>query len=164
MRRAGGYVLLELAFMLLMFAVLLPAAFVAARAGLQGSGLETAAALLAADLRELQQLAVSEEAASCFARFYTANEKYLIMKSGNPAPRVVKEVVLPPGVDLYSVNFPGQGNEVAFCPSGAPTPGGGTVTLRDRATGRFKYVIVAAVTGRVRVSDLPPDAAETGQR
>jgi hypothetical protein len=35
---------------------------------------------------------------------------------------------------------------------------GGTVTIRDQKTNKFMFVIVASITGRVRVSDQPPKA------
>lgn len=58
---------------------------------------------------------------------------------------------MPEGVKLYTTNFPS--NELRFSPQGTPLCGG-TVTLRTQT--KLKYVIVAPVTGRVRLSDTPP--------
>lgn len=58
---------------------------------------------------------------------------------------------MPDGVSLYTTNFPSH--ELLFFSRGTPQCGG-TVVLRTKT--ERKYVIVAPVTGRVRLSDTPP--------
>ncbi|MGQ9622598.1 MAG: GspH/FimT family pseudopilin [Candidatus Caldatribacteriaceae bacterium] len=58
---------------------------------------------------------------------------------------------LPAGVTLYTTNFPSH--ILSFYPQGTPSCGG-TVTLKTLE--KLRYVIVAPVTGRVRISDSPP--------
>lgn len=58
---------------------------------------------------------------------------------------------MPSGVSLYTTNFPSH--ELRFLSRGTPLCGG-TVVLRTRS--RRKYVIIAPVIGRVRLSDTPP--------
>lgn len=58
---------------------------------------------------------------------------------------------MPSGVSLYTTNFPSH--ELRFLSRGTPLCGG-TVVLRTRS--KRKYIIVAPVVGRVRLSDTPP--------
>lgn len=58
---------------------------------------------------------------------------------------------MPRGVSLYTTNFPSH--ELRFLPRGTPLCGG-TVVLRTKS--KRKYIIVAPVIGRVRLSDTPP--------
>ena len=58
---------------------------------------------------------------------------------------------LPDEVVIYRTNF--QLNTLRFYNTGTPSSGG-TITLR--IGNNLKYVIITPVTGRVRISDLPP--------
>jgi Tfp pilus assembly protein FimT len=120
--------------------------------------LQFAADRLAADIRSVQQRAVGEQTADYYIDFYTHIDTYRVKKWDTPFSRVITEVRLPQGVDLYSTNFPD--NHMGINAEGLPLPHGGTITLRNRVTGKLKYVIVASITGRVRVSDHPPESWE----
>ncbi len=115
--------------------------------------LDAAARQLAEDIRITQQQALNEESASYFLQLYPYdpyNDWYEIKKGSLRVARVK----LPKSVDMYPTNF--SGNKIVISARGTAVAGG-TVTLRERASGRFKYVIVTPVTGRVRVSDSPPE-------
>ncbi|MDN5376135.1 MAG: hypothetical protein PWQ39_1175, partial [Thermacetogenium sp.] len=98
-----------------------------------------------------------EKTPDYYIDFYTHIDTYRVKKWDTPFSRVITEVRLPQGVDLYSTNF--QDNRLVINAKGLP-PRGGTITLKSRETGRLKYVIVASITGRVRVSDHPPESWE----
>lgn len=108
--------------------------------------LEAEAKKLAWILREARQDAImSGEPKSVF--FYSLVDKYKDHENEWHS--------LKPGIKM-AVNFNTITGKPAcvFSPDGAPN--GGTVTLISKS--RFKrYVVVSPVTGRVRVSDNPPD-------
>jgi len=58
---------------------------------------------------------------------------------------------LPKEATLYRTNFPL--NTLRFYATGTPSSGG---TITVKAGKELKYIIVAPVTGRVRISDTPP--------
>lgn len=118
---------------------------------LSGRSLYTTARQMAADIRTWQQRALAEqpELYTYEVQFNVAGETYLLMRANT----VVETRRLPVYLDLEATNFSGQ--VLRFNARGAPLAGG-TVTLREKLTGRRYYVIVAPVTGRVRVSPSPP--------
>lgn len=120
--------------------------------------LKVAAEQLAQDLREAQQTALNEESSYYGVFFAAGGNYYEVRKAEGVSPRVIKRVVLPPTVQIVATTF--NNNYLSFTAKGTPYPTGGTVTLQDMVSGRFLYVIVASVTGRVRVSSSPPDSWE----
>lgn len=150
----SGFTLLEVSLAVLVVGILISVAVPDLRRCLGRYRLQTTADQLAEDIRETSQLALNEESSFYFIRFYPSpSNAYYVKKSANSGPLVVKAVSLPSGVVLENTSF--TGHELRFSAKGTPTVGG-TVTLRDGVSGSFKYVIVAAVTGRVRVSDQAP--------
>lgn len=157
-----GFSLLEVSVVLLVFGVLLMGIAVPQmNRALAAFRLESNAQSIAADIRELQQRNLGEEPDESITslKFYPSVDKYHLKKPAHPLPIVLKSVQLPASVNLVEAKF-GSSQELSFSKTGAPFPGGGTVTLQDRVSGKFKYVIVAAITGRVRVSDQPPESWE----
>lgn len=154
----SGFTLLEVSLAVLVVGILISVAVPDLRRCLGRYRLQTAADQLAGEIRETSQLALNEESSFYSIKFYPSpGNAYYVKKSANPGPRVVKAVRLPSGVVLENTNF--SDHELRFSARGTPTVGG-TVTLRDGVSGSFKYVIVAAVTGRVRVSDQAPKKVE----
>lgn len=129
--------------------------------------LEMAARQLAADLREVQQQALMTEGTyvgadtTYYVQFDPTNDLYRLHR-GMTAYRTVR---LPPTVDLVGTNF--TDNIVRFSARGSPGRGlaggsgfGGHVSLQDRVRGDWRYVIVAGVTGRIRIDRVPPSDGE----
>lgn len=118
--------------------------------------LEIAARTMAIDLRKTQQKAITSGWSQFveFRKDAQGNDIYRL-KDGKTSKYV--NVSLPEGISIQANNFPFSGSvrTLRFMRSGAPIPGG-TVTLQNRA-GRLLYVIVTPGTGRVRVSETPPE-------
>lgn len=153
----AGFTLVEVLIVLLVASVLLLVAVPQLAKALDKYSLGSAARQLAEDIRAAQQQALNEESSAYFLQLYPfdpAGDWYEIKKG---ADRLSK-VKLPGSVDMVSTTF--SGHSIVITARGTAAAGG-TVTLRTRAAGsRFKYVIVAPVTGRVRVSDSPPESWE----
>ncbi|MDK2881439.1 MAG: hypothetical protein PWQ99_1214 [Clostridia bacterium] len=153
----NGFTLLEVAVTLVIAGVLFACGAVELRMLRTDFNLQFAADRLAADIRSVQQRALGEKTPDYYIDFYTHIDTYRVKKWDTPFSRVITEVRLPQGVDLYSTNF--QDNRLVINAKGLP-PRGGTIILKSRETGKLKYVIVASITGRVRVSDRPPESWE----
>lgn len=154
----NGFTLLEVSISLIIMGLLFAVGAVEFRMSRSCFHLQFAADRLAADIRSIQQRALSEKTSDYYFVFYPHIDTYRTKKWATPFSLVIAEVKLPRDVDLYSTNFPD--NSMGINDQGLPLPHGGTIILRNRATGRLKYVIVASVTGRVRVSDNPPESWE----
>lgn len=123
---------------------------------LAGNELSAAALELAADLRWMQQASVNSPAGA-------GGPFYLLVfeNSGGSGYRItasaksVKKVVFP-----ASVRLAGGAANLSFSSSGSPT-NAQSVALRSLRLQKSRYVIIAAVTGRVRISDSP--AWEAGE-
>jgi len=118
--------------------------------------LEIAARTMAIDLRKTQQKAITSGWSQIveFRKDIKGNDIYRL-KDGKTSKYV--NIALPEGVRIQANNFPLSDSirSLKFMRSGAPIPGG-TVTLQNRA-GKVLYVIVTPGTGRVRVSEAPPE-------
>lgn len=125
--------------------------------------LSTAAALVAQDIRLTQQLNMNQDA-TYLINFDCQNNKYYITR----LTKVTKRVNLPAGIELVRTNFDfddtasnGYDNRLGFNTRGEPIRKnsgylyGGHVVLRDK-NGKLLYVIVASITGRVRIDTNPP--------
>lgn len=123
---------------------------------LAGAELSAAALELAADLRWMQQASVNSPVGAG-GPYYS-----LIFNQNTSAGYVVKA-----GLNIYkrgtfadSVRLASLPQPVSFAASGSPT-NAQTIMLQSQRTKRIRYVIIAAVTGRVRLSDSA--AGETGE-
>ncbi|SDF08995.1 prepilin-type N-terminal cleavage/methylation domain-containing protein [Sporolituus thermophilus] len=114
--------------------------------------LDYAARNLAADIRYLQQLSINDPDNKADYKMFIQNNEYRITWYNatnplNPMPEdTFKRVVLPASVSIVS---PPQ--QLKFGSTGAPLKG--TSILLQSTKGGYKYVVVASITGRVRVSD-----------
>ncbi len=151
---SNGYTLLEITITLLIAGILLVGVAPGLQRFMAGANLQMAADRLVEDIRGVQQRALSEQCARYFILFNRSNGTYYIRKTASPDVTIAV-VHLPDTVAIENTNF--DGNKLLISAKGLPWPRGGTITLRDKVTSRFKYVIVASITGRVRSSDQPPE-------
>ncbi len=114
--------------------------------------LNIAARTMATEMRKVQQRAIM---AGCgqIIEFVSSNRYRVI--DGKTEERY--NVFLPEGITIRNVNFPRFENVhyLRFNYNGSPSSGG-TVTF-ENSGGDLLYVIVAPVTGRVRISEDPPE-------
>ena len=116
---------------------------------------------MAEDIRECQQIARGWRAEGGLAetnsfqvRFDSTGDSYSLNLDNSP----LKTIAMPAGVDLVKTNFPEA--RLVMKVNGGPAGRGGTVSLRSRRTGDYLFVVVAAVSGRVRVSPTEPGDEE----
>jgi prepilin-type N-terminal cleavage/methylation domain-containing protein len=156
-KNPAGFTLVEVLIVFLVASVLLLVAVPQLAKALEKYSVGSAARQLAEDIRDVQQQALNEESSAYFLQLYPfdpAGDWYEIKRGSESLSRVK----LPRGVDMVSTTF--SGHSIFITARGTITAGG-TVTFRARAAGdRFKYVIVSSITGRVRVSDSPPESWE----
>jgi len=119
--------------------------------------LECATRELAAEIRILQQNAIKNESAGFYMQFNDVMDSYCLINT-DIGVDPYKTTKLPTGVDLTHTSFKQTNqNRLLFAANGNPYNGfGGHITLRDRATGVSRYVIIDSV-GRVRVSETRPE-------
>jgi prepilin-type N-terminal cleavage/methylation domain-containing protein len=121
--------------------------------------LDTAARHLAADIREARERAQTERAVH-EVRFNKESDRYEIWRyAEGQGYQLVRRVTLPRQVDMFHAKFFAQSQSyvVRFNYFGEPSNGGnGAVGLKNRAGEELRYVIVSK-TGRVRVSNEPPE-------
>jgi len=115
--------------------------------------LEIAARNLAFDMRKSQQKAITAGWTQTIEFRDHLNEYRL--KDGKTGDYI--KVDYPEGIYVCANNFPGTGSlrTLSFTRSGAPNQGG-TLAL-ENSTGKILYIILTPATGRVRVSEQPPD-------
>lgn len=150
--KSNGFTLIELTVVLLIIGLVTVTTGPLTSKGIAHFNLHSSSHLLAADIRELQQLALCDNSSQYLITFFT--EHYRMTKSSYPSPKRIGTTYLPAGVRVEHTNFPE--NVLRFSDQGSPSPHGGTVTLYDQITGQRKYIIIASITGRVRVSDQKP--------
>jgi prepilin-type N-terminal cleavage/methylation domain-containing protein len=114
-----------------------------------GSKLQATARELASNMRLAQREAISRGLA-CWIRFYESGN-YRLSIPDDKGEYIHKLVQLPNGITVHR-NLP---TDLYFLPTGAPSMGG-TVILESEQ-GEKLYVILTPATGRVRVSEEPPE-------
>lgn len=109
---------------------------------------------LVADIRWLQQRTINEGGGTVsYALLFNHAEPYGYYVTAN-------------GQTMKSVNFPssvrlsGSYSPIGFSLSGAPVIGAQSIGLQSIKLKTWKYVILAPVTGRVRISDSNPSQVE----
>ncbi len=156
-----GFVLVELVIVMMLAILIL--IFANSFSGVLNSHkLNATAGTIAQDIRLAQQLNLDQDAVYTVL-FDCVNNRYFIYKDMS----LYKKVNLPAGVKLVYTNFdfdnnPGNGcdNRLRFNSRGEPFRSsgilcGGHLSLSDK-NGNYLYVIVASITGRVRIdSEMP---------
>ena len=108
---------------------------------LESSGLQ-----LVADIRWLQQLAINAGSGIVSYRLlFNNSQPYGYYVTANT--QVIKKRTFP-----VSVRLLGNPPQISFGLSGAPS-GAQTVSLQSTKLKTWKYIVLAPVTGRVRISD-----------
>ncbi len=147
-----AFTLVELVCIVALLGIL---ALVAAPA-VQGLGqkhnLDLAARTMTTEMRKAQQRAITTGSGQILE--FRLDGRYRVTCGKSEETYLVE---LPEGVILRSVNFPMSDNVryLLFNYNGSPSSGG-TVAL-ENAAGSVLYIIVAPATGRVRISEEPPE-------
>ena len=144
----GGFSLLELLVVTAMISMICAMGLLRLGDSLAAAELSAAALELAADLRWMQQASVNSPVGAggpfYSLSFNQATGAGYVVKAGL---NVYKRGAFPDSVRL--ANLP---QVVSFTGFGSPTHAQ-TIALKSLRTNRVRYVIIAAVTGRVRLSD-----------
>ena len=144
----GGFSLLELLVVTAMISMICAMGLLRLGDSLAAAELSAAALELAADLRWMQQASVNSPVGAggpfYSLTFNQASGAGYVVKAGL---NVYKRGAFPDSVRL--ANLP---QVVSFTGFGSPTHAQ-TIALKSLRTNRVRYVIIAAVTGRVRLSD-----------
>lgn len=156
-----GFTLLETIVVLVITTIFVFFAFAADKHFIRQK-LNAAAAMIAEDIRLTQQLNMKQDGLYTMI-FDFANERYYIKKYMD----IYKKVELPGGIDLIYTNFDfdnnpynGPDHRLSFNTRGEPVRAngvliGGHLSLKDK-NDNILYVIVASLTGRVRIDTSPP--------
>ena len=145
--RNKGYTLIELMVVIGIITLLLGLSLNGLDYLIQWNKLNTAAALLSSELKNIQSRAFYE-GVYYKLQFWPTLDRYRIYKQ----TELIDDLILK-DIDLFNTNF--TDNNLYFYPNGVPSMGG-TVTLKNKR-GKVLYVIMTPVTARVRVSPEPPE-------
>jgi prepilin-type N-terminal cleavage/methylation domain-containing protein len=150
-----AFTLVELLCVLALLGLLTMIAMPAVRDVSRKRPLEIAARSLTTDMRRCQQTAIVSGGGRCLEFLLYSNIYHYRIKNCNTSE--TERISFPEGITYRSTTFPTSGGipRLRFNPDGAPNAGG-TVVLQN-SRGDILYVIVTPATGRVRVSDKPPD-------
>lgn len=156
---SSGFTLIELAITMGIIAILTITVAPVFQKQLAHFNLVQTAYQITADLRELQQRALTENSTDYNIQFYrNAVNHYTIRKQTRAGPINIKATYFASSVKLGSTNFPSD--RLYISAVGSPYPHGGTIIIENRRSGEAIYVIIASITGRVRVSWKPPEERE----
>lgn len=142
-----GYTLIELMVVVCIISLLLGLGINGLDYLIQLNKLNTAAALLGSELKNIQSRAFYE-GVYYKLQFWPTLDRYRVYRQ----TELINDIILK-DIDLFNANFT-DGN-LYFYPSGVPSMGG-TVTLKNKR-GKILYVIMTPVTARVRISPNPPE-------
>ncbi len=152
LKEERAFTLIELLYVLVLLGLVAALAAPAVHGLGQKYNLEIAARTMATEIRKTQQRAVTAGCGQIIE--FTAEHRYRVTDGKTEETYYVK---LPEGVNRRAVNFPMSDNirYLRFNYNGSPSSGG-TVTLAN-SSGAVLYVIVTPATGRVRISEEPPE-------
>lgn len=143
-----GVTLIELLICIAILSILAGIAVPRLGQSLEKQELEISARQLAADIRWLQQISINADVnTTAYAMFFYNTTPYGYYVTTNT--QRIKNIILP-----ISVSLPGSHPYISFASSGAPITGSQSISLYSKKLKKWKYVILAPVTGRVRISDV----------
>jgi prepilin-type N-terminal cleavage/methylation domain-containing protein len=148
LERKSGFTLVELLVVLLIMSVIFAMTVPALINCYSKYKLNTAALKLQQEIRDTSQLSLHNESRFYNIKFYPYFNMYIINGPGGS-----KTMGLPAGIEMVATNF--SSDTIYFSTRGAPTQGG-HISLRSTETLDLKFIIVAPVTGRTRISDTSP--------
>jgi len=151
--RQRGVTLIELVICIGLISMIASMAVLTLGQSLAKQELDSASRQLVADIRWLQQLSINSGGGTVIYRLLFNNSVpygyYVIANT-----QVIKKITLP-----VSIRLAGNYVPIDFGLSGAPT-GAQTISLQSTKLKIWKYVVLAPVTGRVRISDAVPGQTE----
>ncbi len=142
-----GYTLIELMVVIGIISLLLGLGINGLDYLIQWNKLNTTAALLSSELKNIQSRAFYG-GVYYKLQFWPTLDRYRVYKQ----TELIDDTIFK-DIDLFNSNF--TDNKVYFYPNGVPSMGG-TITLKNKR-GKVLYVIMTPVTARVRVSRDPPE-------
>ena len=141
-----GMTLIELLICIAVFGIIASMAVPTLGQSMAKQELEGASLQLAADIRWLQQIGINNGSGIVsYKLLFNTNTPYGYYVTANT--QVIKKYTFPVSVKLSGIPSP-----IGFSLSGAPS-GAQTISLQSIKLKTMKYVILAPVTGRVRISD-----------
>ena len=145
--RTKGYTFIELMVIVGIVSLLLGLSLNGLDYLIQLNKLNTTAALLGSELKNIHSRAFYE-GVYYKLQFWPTLDRYRVYRQ----TELINDVILK-DIDLFNTNF--TDNNLYFYPNGVPSMGG-TITLKNKR-GKVLYVIMTPVTARVRVSSEPPE-------
>ena len=145
--RNKGFTLIELMVVVGIISLLLALSLNGLYNLIQWNKLNTTAALLSSELKNIQSRAFYE-GVYYKLQFWPTLDRYRVYRQ----TELINDIILK-DIDLFNTNF--TDNNLYFYPNGVPSMGG-TITLKNKR-GKVLYVIMTPVTARVRVSPEPPE-------
>ncbi len=145
--RTKGYTFIELMVIVGIVSLLLGLSLNGLDYLIQLNKLNTAAALLGSELKNIHSRAFYE-GVYYKLQFWPTLDRYRVCRQ----TELINDIILK-DIDLFNTNF--TDNNLYFYPNGVPSMGG-TITLKNKR-GKILYVIMTPVTARVRISPEPPE-------
>lgn len=151
----SGFTLVELLIAVALILMICLAGILRLGDSIQENELSAAALALAADLHFLRQLSANSPVGAggpiySMSFDHAGGQAYQI----NAGVKIIKRISMPASVTIKNSPRP-----IGFSSSGSPSQGQ-TIMLQSRR-GKIRYVILAAVSGRVRVSET--SSKESGE-
>jgi prepilin-type N-terminal cleavage/methylation domain-containing protein len=141
-----GFTIIELLICMAVLGLIVSMAALTLQPSLAQQELESTARQLAADIRLLQQLSINSGANSvAYALLFTQTSPYGYYITANT--QMIKHTVFP-----KSVRLSGNCTLIFFNSNGTPVMGAQTISLYSTTLKTLRYVMLAPVTGRVRIS------------
>ncbi len=149
--REAGYTLIEVTIVIIIMGILIGLSVPHFSGNLGSYRLQSAAKQLASDIREIQQMMITEQPVSYQYKLFfdLSRNKYYLMKN----TIALREVNLERPIALGGHNFPDA--KIVFNQTGRVSVGG-SVRLINETNNDQLWVIVDPPTGRVRISKTAP--------